>query len=181
MKFKKKTKHIKIISITLLIILAIGVSLAYLLPEIKSEKQKITSGTLDLTFTETNTLNLTNAIPINDEDVESMASEISFTVKNTGTIDINTTIKLEDVIMSDVLKTTDFNWALYENDVKVLTGNFSAGTSTYNIGENLFISAGQTKRYTVRIWIRDTQSDQTSLTGATFSAKVSVIGFSINE
>lgn len=180
-KKQKRKKITMIISIIVIMIIAIGISYAYYITQKRSGEQTIVTGVLDLNFTETSTLRLTNAIPIRDEDVENDASEINFTIENTGDVDIYTTINLEEVTMSDLLKTEDFNWALYENDVKVSTGNFSAGTSTYNIGENLFISASQTKRYTVRIWIRDTQSDQTSLTGSTFSAKVTATGYSINQ
>lgn len=180
-KKNKKTNIIKIVSIFTFIIAIMGISYAFFIHQVGSKEEIVTSAVLDLKFSETSTLRLKNSVPIRDADVENDASEINFTIQNTGNVDMKTTISLDSVVMSDVLKTEDFNWALYENDTKVKTGNFSTGASTYTLSNDLLIKAGITKRYTVRIWIRDTGLDQSSLTGSTFSAKVTATGYSVNN
>jgi len=178
---KKKNSKNKIIKIVVSIVLSlalIGGSLAYFIAQKETEGPTITSGVLDILFADTGTLRLTNAVPINDADVEDSASEINFNIRNTGTVNMYTVINLEEIVISDLLKIPEFKWALYENDVKVSEGNFSEGESTYELANNRLIGPSKTKKYSIKIWISSTIDDQSSLFGSTFSAKVTAKGYS---
>ena len=177
-KIHKRKKIIKIVSLVISIVLVIGISYAYFITEEETGEQTTTVGNLDLTFTESTVLRLTNAIPLRDEDVENSASEIPFLITNTGTVNIYTSINLDSVTMSDALKIYDFKWALYEGDNKVTTGDFSSGASSYNLANNLLIRPSETNRYMVRIWVSSSSLDQSTLSASTFSATVSAKGYS---
>ena len=78
----------------------------------------------------------------------------------------------------DNLKSSDFKWELVKNDTVLSSGNFSdIGTSTtLNLTPNYQrLEVNNTDKYIFRIWLSETDVDQSSLYNGTFSAKISLI------
>ena len=85
LKFNKK--YALIFLILLAIILLIGTSYALLRSSSRGENTYVMNvGLLEVTFqdSETNNLNLENAVPMTDNEGMNQSNELTFTIKNTG-------------------------------------------------------------------------------------------------
>ena len=128
MEEKRSKKKVVVISIIvgLILIAGIGLTIAYFSSRSTSNNKTITTGNLSITYQENSseTITLNNIIPIYDNDIESEANKIVFSVTNNGTIKGYMDITIEDIVMDNELSNLEFKWALYEGNTKVSNGNF---------------------------------------------------------
>lgn len=178
----KKKYILQIVLVSLFAFIIVGTSLAIFLAKGSGSLNNITTNQLvDITYSEGSTLRLTNNLPIFPEEVDTKASEFSFTVTNPNSKAVYTTIDLTNITMTSVLKNYDFKWALYDGSTKVVTGSFIdaplSSSETFNLGNNLVISANASKTYKIRIWLNETGEVQ-NFQGSSFNAKVKVTAYS---
>ena len=98
-KNKKKNLYIKIsLLIVFLISIVSGVSYAFYTLIVSSDKNiEVVAGTFNVKFNEGNSINLTNAIPMSDnEGIASNDNVYSFSITNTGTVDAKYNLSLEE-------------------------------------------------------------------------------------
>ena len=170
----KKSYLILIISV---LILLIGVSFAYFSLEITgndtAKYNTITTGTLKLTFTDTNALTLTDALP-----GDSATKTIS--VKNTGTIDTS-----YNLVWTELTNGIINNELVIEATCKRLNSSGTeegtcssisqkAVSSDSNITSNIPIKPGYTHEYTVKIIFIDTGKPQNYNKNKTFEGKLGI-------
>ena len=170
----KKTYLILIISV---LILLIGVSFAYFSLEITgndtAKYNTITTGALKLTFTDTNALTLTDALP-----GDSATKTIS--VKNTGTIDTS-----YNLVWTELTNGIINNELVIEATCKRLNSSGTeegtcssisqkAVSSDSNITSNIPIKPGYTHEYTVKIIFIDTGKPQNYNKNKTFEGKLGI-------
>ena len=177
----KKKKKIIIVSI-LIIVALIGITIAYFMSRSVSDEHTITSGNLAITYENENTFQLTGLIPLLESEVLDDAAKISFTVRNTGTLEAYVKINLTDITISN-LASYDFKWALYEDTTKITTGNFGSlgNNASINLASNIKLNTSESKNYNVYVWIDETGEDQSSLMKGSFKSKVEVIGLDTKE
>ena len=167
----KKSYLILIISV---LILLIGVSFAYFSLEITgndtAKYNTITTGDLKLTFTDTNALTLTDALP-----GDSATKTIS--VKNTGTIDTS-----YNIVWQELTNTITNDELVIEATCKRLnSSNTEEGTcesisqkavSSNKLKLNIPIEAGITHEYTLKLTFIDTGSTQNYNKNKSFNGKI---------
>ena len=167
----KKSYLILIISV---LILLIGASFAYFSLEITgndtAKYNTITTGDLKLTFTDTNALTLTDALP-----GDSATKTIS--VKNTGTIDTS-----YNIVWKEFTNTITNDELVIEATCKRLnSSNTEEGTcesisqkvvSSNKLKLNIPIEAGITHEYTLKLTFIDTGSTQNYNKNKSFNGKI---------
>ena len=186
MEEKKINKSIifSVVAVLLLVVVVIGATVAYFSAQAQTDVQTVTTANLTMGFEAGDIIRATNITPINDSEIKTKATELPFSVTNTGTEHMNLTIKLTDITIDEALKDVDFRWGLYNAD----TGNgLSFGIFKYTTTEELLytdtiIDAANpdiTKNYILRIWLHDDGALQNEFMGKTFSGKVTVTGEAI--
>ena len=167
----KKSYLILIISV---LILLIGVSFAYFSLEITgndtAKYNTITTGALKLTFTDTNALTLTDALP-----GDSATKTIS--VKNTGTIDTS-----YNIVWKELTNTITNDELVIEATCKRLnSSNTEEGTcesipqkavSSNKLKLNIPIEPGITHEYTLKLTFIDTGTTQNYNKNKSFKGKI---------
>ena len=174
----KKSYLMLIISV---LILLIGVSFAYFSLEITgndtAKYNTITTGDLKLTFTDTNALTLTDALP-----GDSATKTIS--VKNTGTIDTS-----YNIVWKELTNTITNDELVIEATCKRLnSSNTEEGTcesipqkavSSNKLKLNIPIEPGITHEYTLKLTFKDTGSVQNYNKNKTFEGKLGITESSV--
>lgn len=153
---EKRNKVILIVLLIILIIVIIALSYAaFRFMGMGQRENVVTLGTLELTLTEGNTINLEDTYPISDS--EGLALDgYDFTLENTGTADVDYVIYLDNVeIQSPDVKLDDM-YLKYSFDK-----NDSIGTAEYleGLGEDGSrildqgtLSHGEENSYVLRVW-----------------------------
>lgn len=177
----KKRNLVLYSSITIILIsIAFAVSYAFYQATITGNDTATTtnvkSGTLTIDFATSAYINNTKLFLIDDSDVATKADSSTFTIANSsGTVSGKYVLSLTELTISDNLKSSDFKWQLLKNNTIIESGNFlnAVTDSDFTLTtSNQTINVGQTDSYILRIWLSNSQEDQLSLTGGTFSAKV---------
>lgn len=187
----KKSVVIYLLVALFLITLSFGVSYAYFTADVTGNEpateSRVTAGTLKVDFTITDKISNSNIMLIKDSDRATRAESIPFSVSNNGNLAGQYMIYLTDLSISNNLKSEDFKWELIKNGTTTYAGNFTTATSgtlfpLTSIAQggsvtpvSQSLAVGSTDNYVLRVWLSETQEDQTSLLGGTFSAKVQMI------
>src|SRR5574344_2095974 len=180
MEKKKSYKYLIIIAIIIPVLF--GISYAYYLAVIKGNNSSV-KGTATNTFD----INLvtdsggyitaTNMIPIVSDDIANLSNKGVFkVVAGNNEHKVTYSLSLTNISISTNLKVADFKWDLINKDTttSIASGNFASVSSTITLASNLTIEANTTTNYELRIYILETDSDQTSQMNGTFSAKVTL-------
>lgn len=180
-KFIKENKVIVFLLICSVIMLS-GLSYAWYKLSLSGEREiTLSSGSLELTFTEGEDITLVNAEPLSDEDGLATAG-YHFSLKNTGNIDSSYTIYLDDVSLDSGITRMSDSYIKYSlekngtvNNPILLNSNSSftneAGVITRSIGTDT-IGVGNTDEYVLHIWIAD--SADNGVMNTTFKAKLRI-------
>ena len=147
--------------------------------EYKSDSKKdltVNAGVLDVTFNVTNRINDSN-IPFLDDYVTANYSE--FTIDNTkSSEDASYKIKLVDLEYSDSLKTSDFKYTITNvnnNNKVIIEGDFAelSGSEIDLLSHNI-IDKNTTQNLRLYLWLKNSDSDQSSLKNASFKGKIEI-------
>ncbi len=173
-----KKKIIILGSVLLVILVALGITYAYLRTTLEGQKDYvIRAGTLDLILTEDNELTLEKQIPI--EDSEGIAlNGFNFSLTNEGNIDTDYTIYLDDIPLDEGetrIPDSAIRYSLTRNEEvigpKDLTTMGSDPNRRVDFGT---IAVDETINYTLRIWI-DYDATKEEASGKTFKGKLRVV------
>ncbi len=167
-------KYLPIYMIMLSIVLLMGTSYALL----KSSHQGTNTytmnvGTLAVTFvdSETNALTLENAYPMTDDEGMSETKELTFTVKNTGTVTAKYSVYIEETSTSPEFKSV-IRYISNKNNVGY-TSPKTLASDNY-IDKDSYLDTSKTATYKVKAWMAET-ADSTYM-NKTFTARVVVTG-----
>lgn len=154
-KKDRRSKIMLIIILVALIIIIIALSYAaFSFSRIGSENV-ITLGTLELTLTEGNTINLEDTYPLTDSEGLAL-SGYDFTLENTGTAAVDYVIYLDNVAIDSPDVKLDDMYLKYSFDK-----NNTIGTAEYleTLGEDGSrvldqgtLSSGEENSYVLRVW-----------------------------
>lgn len=129
----RKNKVVLIVLLIALLVVIIGLTYAaFNFAKLGTKDNVITLGTLELTLTEGNTINLEDTYPLTDS--EGLALDgYDFTLENTGTADVNYAIYLDNVEVSLPDVKLDDKYLKYN-----LNKNQVAGSTKYitSLGQN---------------------------------------------
>ena len=166
----KKILILSIIGSLLLVSIAIASSYAYFVANVSGNKDTnnvvVTNGVMALTYTDSDAINLGNAIP---------GSSVSktFTVKNTGNVATNYTVYFSELSNKFVDK-TDLVYTLTSSDGGKNVAQTQVPDSNEAMVSNYSIDAGKTHTYTLTITFLDKDENQDDNQGVSFSTKVAI-------
>ena len=173
---KDDKKYIYVVAVLLLVVVALGISYAWFSAIITgndtAKNNKVVTGNLELTYTDTNEISLDNVIP-----GDSFTKEIS--VKNTGTLDVK-----YNLVWQSLTNTITNNELVIEATCKRLN---SSGTedgtcesisrkavSSTKIKLNIGIEPGITHVYTAKVTFIDTGEPQNYNKNKSFNGKLGI-------
>ena len=173
---KDDKKYIYVVAVLLLVVVALGISYAWFSAIITgnntAKNNKVVTGNLELTYTDTNEISLDNVIP-----GDSFTKEIS--VKNTGTLDVK-----YNLVWQSLTNTITNNELVIEATCKRLN---SSGTeegtcesisqtpvSSNTIKKKISIEPNITHEYTVKVTFIDTGEPQNYNKNKSFSGKLGI-------
>ena len=164
---KKKTLIISISSVAMFVILVIVASYAFFSTSViidnpENSTTNVSSAKISATFTDGPLINLTNIIP-GDK------LEKTFTLKNTGNVDIKYKIVIKEIENSFTNK-SDIEVIVKENDNLIKTTIFPSATSA--ISDELTISPEETNSYTITITYKNTEADQSADMNSKIKGKI---------
>ena len=172
-------KYALIFLVLIAIILLIGTSYALLRSSEQGNNPYVMNvGLLEVTFQDsaTNSLNLENAVPMTDNEGMNQASELTFTVQNTGDLAAGYDIYIEETSTSPEFKTV-IRFISNKND----TGYNSPKTLSedYYIEQDGVLAVGESATYKVKLWLSET-ADNTYM-NKTFTARIVVDSYQTND
>jgi len=155
-----KDHKMSLFVITAAIVMLIGLSYAWLQITLRGEKEIniFAAGSLRLVLddTMTNGINITEAIPITDEEGKTL-EEYTFTLENTGKVDSDYTIYLDDLdLPEDKTRMQDHFIKYYlVRDGKELALDLlsTTGINPERILDSGSIESGEKFTYSLRMWI----------------------------
>lgn len=194
-EIKNNTKKVTIITIvvTILSIVAVfgAVSFAYfnVIPKIVdpngNREAIVTTNYLDFDFETAQYIKNENLILVKPENVATDSDKIKFTITKKDNIDyaIRYNIYMTDFVISDNLKTNDFKWDLLENGVSINNGTFNNATSgdDYLFTISPVILNDKSASYELRVWLEETEIDQSGLFNGNFSGKLEITATSVQR
>lgn len=167
-----KEIFISIVAVLIGVLVVMGTSYAVFTNIVtSSNEQKVTVGTFDITFTEGNTVKLTNASPMTDAEGLAL-TPYTFSISNKGTINAKYRVKLEE-------DTSNSSNLLAKDKIKIAysIGNSVSAPRLLSEDNGLVIDEGilqssQTINYNLRMWLVDSAGNEVQ--GKTFKAKLVV-------
>ena len=169
----KNSLKIFISSIGVAIILAFmaTATYAYFTLEIEGEGKDISLKTfnknMEITYTDTSNVTLVNAY------TGDMISK-TFTVKNTGNVDVYYNVTFEDVV-NNFEKPEELVYSIEETGENAYRNDSSLPTSDSTILSDIKISVGETHYYVLIIKFLDKGIDQTYNMNKTFSTNINIV------
>ena len=146
----------------------------------------VTTDYLDFNFITSKYIHNTNMLLIKHEDIAEKAEKTSFTVskKEGVTYTIKYNIYLTELTISDNLKSEDFKWELLQNNSPIYNGTFKnakTGEMLMLTEQPLVLSDATSASYELRVWLEETDSDQSDLFNGSVSAKVGVDVYTVSR
>ena len=183
MKFKYKFLLL-LISISLIGCLYVSQSYAYwMVTNEQKAANQITSGCFSISFTDKNTVNLTNTYPV-DDTVALNSTPYEFTITNTCTIPVSYNVTLTSVNNAGAIDDSNIKYAIYDKTTTkpaagtALSGtnhtahSLKTGTLTGGTRSGTSVTAGASVTYNLYLWINSTAGNE--LMGKTFTANIDV-------
>ena len=173
---KDDKKYIYVVAVLLLVVVALGISYAWFSAIITgndtAKNNRVVTGDLELTYTDTNEISLNNVIP-----GDSFTKEIS--VKNTGTLDVK-----YNLVWQSLTNTITNNELVIEATCKRLNSSGTVdGTcesisqtpvSSNTIKKKISIEPNITHEYTVKVTFIDTGEPQNYNKNKSFNGKLGI-------
>lgn len=188
----QKKVLLSVLGVAILVVAVIGISFAAYNATIDSDENRITTGTIMVSYTEpTNAINITDAMPLSDDAGKALTGAgktFDFTVSTqaTNALTVPYTISLTKVAESTLadsevkvyLTKGDNGTAVLEPTlVSALTDNAGrAGSKTLYSDQDVFDGTGEaakTTNYSLRMWV-DEKVEVDATTSKTYKAKVNV-------
>lgn len=181
MNFKRVIMILNVVTIVLIISL-LGFSYAWYVASNVSTKININtpnSNIIKTDFATTEYINNTIGVPILASEVATKADKNIFTIiaQETMTKKADYNIYIDEIVMDDALKTSDFKWELLKDTTSVANGDFSSIGNNTRINlytTNLTLGATIPDSYELRIWLEETGENQNNLMGKRFSGRIKI-------
>ena len=167
-------KKIFFVVVLLLLVFGIYKSYAYFSAKSKTSTETVTTAKLSVDVQNNGIINKDNIIPIDSDDMQTKATKLDFTINNTGTIDFTSKVNLNILEINDELRSNDFKWSLYEDDIEVAKGTFLTDENSITLTDEIDVAKEKNRTFTLYIWIEDTGIPQDILQGRNFTGQIEV-------
>ena len=181
-KDEKMIKLMKFGIPSLLVILVLGVTIAYFSSRGAVTTRSVTTANIKLDINPKDaTIIGSNLSPTDESRRETEGAKKTFTVTTTNEETLYMSINLKDIVIDNELKVSDFKWELFEgtdsSGTTVASGNFNNVGESMNLEKDIKINSSTPKTYTLYIWIQNTEEDQNTMQEKNFKAKIDVVGY----
>lgn len=180
---RKKKIYLMLLGIVGLVVLMTGMTYAiFQYAQAGNIENVITTGSLKLTLTEGNEINVTDALPM--LDAQGLASTgFDFTLENEGIVPVNYTIYLDNVALSGSDVALDESFLKYSFDINGVAGTANTLTSLGSNGSRILtsgvIAEGAINSYVLRVWI--TADIDADIQGQVWKGKIRLEGSQIQQ
>ena len=154
---KKKKIIISVSAIVLTIVTCLGITYALWVQRYEqTEKNVISSGCFNTTFSEGDAISLTNVFPITDEEAK-LKPSYDVTMNNTCTINAKYQVRIE-VLNTSTVDLSYIKASIDNKNIDILNNydevdpKIGAATKAYVIYESV-LNAGETKTHSIREWL----------------------------
>ena len=178
---KRNVKILIILAIIALVAFALGATYAYFTAGVKGNDKassvNVTTGRLILDFQTSDYISNQKGELLKSSEVSEKADKTVFTVKHAenSTAPATYSLELQDLNVSENLQTADFKWQLEKGSSIVASGTFANVTGdTMQLITGQTLNVGSEDTYTLRVWLEETEEDQSALFSGTFSGKVAL-------
>lgn len=186
----QKKVLLSVLGVAILVVAVIGISFAAYNATINSDENRITTGTIMVSYTEpTNAINITDAMPLSDAAGKALSGQnktFDFTVSTqaTNALTVPYTISLTKVAES-TLADNEVKVHLTKGGTEVLAPTLVSaladnagrvGSKTLYSDQDVFAGTGEaakTTNYSLRMWV-DEKVEVDATTSKTYKAKVNV-------
>lgn len=159
-----------ILLILTLITMLIGITFTYfaLVSSEKKDSTKVKTGTLSINYIDGKNINTYLLLPINEPNLDSKYSvyKKKFSVKSDGTLDQTLDIYIN--ITKNNFTNNALKFALYDSNNKKISTGFIPTSGQVLITSNDYLKSGETKNYTVLIWLQENNQNQDYEQNSTF-------------
>ena len=180
-KDEKMIKLMKFGIPSLLVILILGVTIAYFSSRSAVTTRSVTTANIKLDINPKDaTIIGSNLSPTDESRRETEGAKKTFTVTTTNEETLYMSINLKDIVIDNELKVSDFKWELFEgtdsSGTSIANGDFNNVGESITLAKNIEINASIPKTYTIYVWIQNTEEDQNTMQEKNFKAKIEVVG-----
>lgn len=166
----KKDIFYIILLILTMITMVVGITFTYfaMVAKEKEDSTRVQTGTLAINYVDGNTINAYALLPIHEPNLNTKYSvyKKKFSVASHGTLDQTLDIYIsvtENEFANDALK-----YALYDSsNSKVAIGNIPSSGKIL-IARDVFLKSGDSKKFTVLVWLQENNQNQDYEQGNTF-------------
>ncbi len=172
MKKENKKQIAKItIFLTSIFIIFLSVTYAFINVTINgTRRQVITVGNLNIDLEEDNNFTIDNTLPVYDE-VGMLSKPFNFRLINNSDEKANYTLSLEDITTGEKLSFSDVKLGLTKNgEVSI----YSLDTLENLVIDTGLINGNETIEYNLRLWIKDSVTDNESIQGKSLRFRIQV-------
>ena len=177
-KINKKIVY-SIVAIFIIIGIIVGATYAYFSARSNTERQTVTTAKMSLDITPKDAEIIgKDLMPITEAQISSKAAKKTFTVTSENNVDIAVNMGIEVESITENLAVADFKWEIYEgtdnSGTKVGYGTFYGAKANDTISTNsaIFAAPGESKTYTMYVYILETGKDQNSMQSGSFNFKI---------
>ena len=175
-KEKKINTYYLVILLLTLIIMLVGAALAYLTLAGKEEDDntQIWTGTLSINYVDGKEIKAYDLFPIDEPKLGDtmFVYTKNFSVTSNGSLD--QTIDLYIDITKNEFASNHLRYSLYDaNKNKIDTGGFPTG-GKIRIASDIFLKSGETKDFTILLWLMETEENQDNEQNSSFSGEFDI-------
>ena len=174
---KKYNMLYLVVLILAIIIMFIGMTVTYfaLVSKDKDDSTEIRTGTLSINYVDGKTINAHDLYPINEPGLndELYVYKKNFSITSDGTLDQNMDIYID--ITNNEFVQNHLMYALYEQNGNKVASNAIPKEGKVLLASNVFLKSGETKSYTVILWLKETGENQNIQQDCHFTGKFDII------
>lgn len=174
-KEKKNLFYIIVLLLTL-IVMIIGTTIAYfsLISSQKEEGTTLYTGTLAISYIDGTYINNPELMPIKNVNYNTYENVYrnNFSVASYGTLDQTLAIDLE--ITNNEFLPNAIKYAIFNEKGTELSRGYVPNNGTINLASNMFLASEETIKYTLIIWLDNTNYNQNLEMGKTITGQITV-------
>lgn len=173
---EKKRIFYTIVLILTLITMIIGATLAYfsLLSSQKEEGTVLYTGKLEINYIDGVYMKNPKLIPISNPDYNTYEGVYrnNFTVSSSGTLDQTITIEFE--ISRNDFPENAIKYAIFNDSGQILSSGYAPKDGKVTLASNLYLEAVGFAKYTLLIWLDNTDYNQNISMGSAITGKINI-------
>ena len=179
-KSVEKEKKVNVLYLFILflavVMLSVGTAAAYftLASKEPDDSTQIRTGTLYINYIDGKTISVSDLFPVVEPDLNSdlYVYKKTFSVQSTGSLD--QTIDLYIDITNNEFVSNHLMYALYDDNGNKLSSDGLQKSGKISIVSDVYLKSGESKTYTVLIWLKETYDNQNSEQDCSFSGEFDI-------